>query len=402
MKICILLTDDYPFGKWETFLETESLFLQKRFDHVYVVPFCHQVGKQRDVPSNFSVVPIKHKTKLAILLSALFKSQPKDSRNKKIGYRILCKYLYEKAYYFANCIFKFFFSSDYKIHDGDEIIIYSYWLNVLPIASIILKNLFLKRKIHRVQLISRAHRIDVFEEDNKYNLLPYQPMIVEQIDKIFPCSNLAKQYLSSKYPLFKEKINVARLGSLNNKKVIRNHFNKVFVTCSRLNSVKRLDLFAEAFCLFLKKCKDAKWLCIGTGDEKAKITKILNSYNAEKNVEFLGYLNQQEISDFYSNHEIGFFVNVSKIEGVPVSIMEALSFSIPVIATDVGATNEIVSNKNGFLLESDISIENLADVLLFASNIDEDTFRFMSNEARMAWEEKCNAEVIYTKWVETF
>ena len=57
------------------------------------------------------------------------------------------------------------------------------------------------------------------------------------------------------------------------------------------------------------------------------------------------------------------FINVSSTEGIPVSIMEAMSFGIPVIATAVGGTPEIVNNENGYLLSKDPSAKELAEVI---------------------------------------
>ena len=52
------------------------------------------------------------------------------------------------------------------------------------------------------------------------------------------------------------------------------------------------------------------------------------------------------------------FINLSTSEGIPVSIMEAYSFGIPAIATNVGGTAELVSNKNGRLI--DVTLDAIA------------------------------------------
>ena len=66
---------------------------------------------------------------------------------------------------------------------------------------------------------------------------------------------------------------------------------------------------------------------------------------------------------FYKDNPIDVFLNVSLNEGVPVSIMEAQSFQIPVIATSVGGTSEIVDNNNGLLLSKNIQPGELAKVI---------------------------------------
>ena len=54
-------------------------------------------------------------------------------------------------------------------------------------------------------------------------------------------------------------------------------------------------------------------------------------------------------------------MNVSESEGIPVSIMEASSFGIPVIATNVGGVGEIVENGyNGLLLNKDFLNRDLS------------------------------------------
>lgn len=65
--------------------------------------------------------------------------------------------------------------------------------------------------------------------------------------------------------------------------------------------------------------------------EEIFIQEIVNvAYN------FVEYLNNEEVYTFYRNNRVDVFLNVSESEGVPVSIMEAMSCHIPTIAPDVG------------------------------------------------------------------
>ena len=49
-------------------------------------------------------------------------------------------------------------------------------------------------------------------------------------------------------------------------------------------------------------------------------------------------------------NDFDLFVNMSLSEGIPVSIMEAISFGIPIIATNVGGNAEIVNDETGVLI----------------------------------------------------
>ncbi|MBL3200697.1 glycosyltransferase, partial [Klebsiella pneumoniae] len=55
-----------------------------------------------------------------------------------------------------------------------------------------------------------------------------------------------------------------------------------------------------------------------------------------------GTVPHETIISFFAANPVHLFLNLSTMEGIPVSIMEAISFGIPVVATDVGAVSEIV------------------------------------------------------------
>jgi glycosyltransferase involved in cell wall biosynthesis len=88
------------------------------------------------------------------------------------------------------------------------------------------------------------------------------------------------------------------------------------------------------------------------------------------------------------------FINISMSEGVPVSIMEAQSFGLPVIATDVGGTKEIMTATNGILLPSSPTIVEVADAMEYIMN---------NNFDRMAikesWKNVSDADINFTAFV---
>lgn len=65
-------------------------------------------------------------------------------------------------------------------------------------------------------------------------------------------------------------------------------------------------------------------------------------------------LSHDQVMNYYKEHHFDVFINMSTNEGVPVSIMEAASFGIPIIATNVGGTSEIVQPSVGMLLSSNL------------------------------------------------
>ena len=63
----------------------------------------------------------------------------------------------------------------------------------------------------------------------------------------------------------------------------------------------------------------------------------------------LGNTANRDIQRFYSENYISAFISLSSTEGVPVSFTEALSYGIPIFATDVGGNGELVNDSNGYL-----------------------------------------------------
>ena len=81
------------------------------------------------------------------------------------------------------------------------------------------------------------------------------------------------------------------------------------------------------------------------------------------------------------------FINVSTNEGVPVSIKEAISYDIPVIATNVGGTSEVVTPETGLLLSSNPRPEEIKEAILKIDTLDLSPREF--------WAENYNADINY-------
>ncbi len=97
---------------------------------------------------------------------------------------------------------------------------------------------------------------------------------------------------------------------------------------------------------------------------------------------FLGRIPNKKILEFYDEHKVDCFIMPSENEGLPVSIMEAESAGIPIVATDVGGIREMIDG-NGVLLSSNPSAEDIANAvirLLSVSDTEKSSMRAKSNE----------------------
>jgi glycosyltransferase involved in cell wall biosynthesis len=62
------------------------------------------------------------------------------------------------------------------------------------------------------------------------------------------------------------------------------------------------------------------------------------------------------------------FVHLSRLEGLPVSVMEAMSMGVPCIATSAGGTSELVDSTVGALLPIEVSPQDVANAIREVTN----------------------------------
>jgi glycosyltransferase involved in cell wall biosynthesis len=98
----------------------------------------------------------------------------------------------------------------------------------------------------------------------------------------------------------------------------------------------------------ITKESKVKLLIVGDGSYRPELEGLVQRVDKE-NIQFLGQKNQREIAEILTTTNI--FVNPSYSEGLPTSVLEAGAAGLPIVATDVGGTREIIEDgKSGFLI----------------------------------------------------
>ena len=134
------------------------------------------------------------------------------------------------------------------------------------------------------------------------------------------------------------------------------------ISIAHVSSVKRLDIVAEAVQLARLLGHDVQWTHVGSGPGLPNLARRGAGLQLEDAVRFIGSLDRGEngLYPFLRSNYFDAAINTSKSEGLPVSLQEALSFGIPVIATDVGGNTELVQRSGGWLLSGNPSPEEVA------------------------------------------
>ena len=250
-----------------------------------------------------------------------------------------------------------------------EIILYSYWLNPAAVSLGMLKGFLLKSNLS-TRFISRAHGDGDLYWRRLKAFRPGYTILAKYIDKIYVISEGGCEYLHNQKL---KNVDVNRLGVDNHLSFIKASPNNLIVSCSVVNINKRVDLIARAIAN-ASTVMAIEWVHFGDGPEFEKLKEwCVDNMPANVKWTLKGRTSNEDIMHFYETNNPSLFINVSLVEGIPVSIMEACSCSIPIIATNVGATCEIVkNNENGFLVCENTNETELADVIVSYLNMKSD------------------------------
>lgn len=367
-KKLILITRQFPYGNSENFLESEIVILSRYFREIIIYPSTSS-DSMRSVPDNVKVsdeISDEYRRKLYWSVKTLF------SVNL---YKTIFKYAFRVKsvralkslikYIVSFNIYERFTKSIYL--DKNSKLIYSYWYS--PVVDALVT-----RKSDQDRVVCRVHRGDIYEETTELGFYPYRESSIYKIDCIYSISEHGYHYLSEKYKV--SNIEVSRLGTFGGNTLNRIDDSGFFiVSVSNMIPIKRVDLIAKAVVEIANRHSEKKvvWNHFGDGVSFQKVKDILELSKAPNlSYNLNGRVLNKAVHDFYLESPVNIFINLSESEGIPVSIMEAISFGVPVIATNVGATSEIVNDTTGWLLPSDPSLIEVVDTISVSMSRDKD------------------------------
>lgn len=397
MKKLILFTSSYPYGDRETYLETEIKYLSQKFNHIVIYPFHYKNNSEefRRVPKGVEVkkplMPIKKRAKIYIFFKNFFNSQSTklmiiEFFNKKV-YLSTFKILKWMRTLMHTVILRS--SNAYnEIIKEKESVFYFWWGTNW--AWLLCFNI----KHNSNKYFVRLHGGEVFHDRNN-NFIPLSEEIFKNADILLSISETLRSYLVKKYNIKKNKILISRLGvdfhvlnPPNNQKIIS------MVSISNLIELKRVKLIID---ILSDIKKEVKWVHFGDGPLKEDLEKY-SLKKLQKNIKFnfIGQKPNSYIINYFSNTPVDFVINLSKYEGLPFSLIEAMSFGIPCIATDAGATKEIVNDDNGILLKLNFDQDKLIKEI---ENVKSSKFQNKRKSALNTWKDFFNADKNYsTLW----
>lgn len=246
-----------------------------------------------------------------------------------------------------------------------------------------------------IPVVTRMHGYDLFAEQDRLGFVPFQRDLVQAVDKVFSASKAGANYLCDRFPELRDKIDVSYLGVAKSTGTSQSSADDVFriVSCSSLVPVKRVDILIDALKLNQTSGMNFVWTHIGDGPEMLALRK--QSRELGSRARFLGEMTHDQVLAWMASNPIDVFCNVSDSEGLPVSLMEAASCGIPLLARDVGGVREIVDASVGLLLGSDAIAKNVAAGLEAMRNAPIETQVQWRIQSESRWAKKFDAERNY-------
>jgi len=155
------------------------------------------------------------------------------------------------------------------------------------------------------------------------------------------------------YQLFKKTVSTSRIR---------------LICPANLLPVKGHKYLLNALSILIKRGREVELTIAGTGPLLKTLQRQANNLGIDDIVKFIGYIPHNELMILYRKQEFDIVVLPSVDlgggihEGVPVSLIEAMSHGIPVVSTSTGSIPELISYDAGFLVPP-ADAESLADSL---------------------------------------
>lgn len=322
----LLVTNAYPFGEGEEFVEIELRKLAQFFDVSIFPIYCRGTRRPIDVAG---VTTYQWDRSISRVIWSGFRGlisrnfwkdlfrAPSFLRflaNRRAPLRVL--HSHAQAFYLKPHILRTFSDQDFSV-------IYSFWGTSGALC--------LARLPDSPPLVVRMHGHDLFHERNA-GLVPGQTEIVASSSRILAVSRHGQNYLRRHYPEKAQMVDFVPIGvpvQPDNIDVRREDTLRL-VSISYCVAIKRLHVILEAVRVCVSRGMIVHWTHIGGGALLPALKKQAHNWELDESVRFVGHLEPGwgGLYKHLSKHDYDLALNVSESEGLPIALQEALSFGI--------------------------------------------------------------------------
>ena len=398
-KILVMISNTYPYGSGEVFLEKEISAFAKYVDKIIIYPLSNYGTNIRDYHAKTEV-----RNTLVKRLKKIDRKQ--FAKNFFFVFKVLLmEFIHTQKKRFFLCNIRELNSiahqclqagnqlaKEFREFKDEEVFYYAVWVEEGALMLAMLKQ---AGEIN--QFAFRYHGYDLYDERREGGYMPFRYYNMQMVDKAFVLSKHGEDYLRSK--------------NLNHKNIIHNYngaYDKgincmgdhaVFtvVSCSNVIPLKRVDLLAEAL-KFIKF--EIRWVHFGDGEKSEEVKSVIRQLPGNVRAEYRGAVSNAELLKFYQQESINLFIHLSETEGLGVALIEAISFGIPVMGCDTGGVPEIVNDQTGILLPVEITPKEVANKIATFRDSELNSVEFRKG-VRNFWRANFDAEKLYDEFAQT-
>lgn len=399
----LLVTEHYPCGFQEAFLEAEIEYLTRLYN-VHVITTDTDRLMTRPLPRGVTFSrPAEHSGRLKrglariqCLLSRGYAEERRWAKKEGRWSREFARHTLD-ALVESRLIYNYVRGLDI-FQDERPLTIYSANMNNGLYGLCCLKEF----SESGIRVVARCHRANMMDPVTGKRRDTLNHIIHESVDALYFTSpgrreTYYREFCRGESKEVRKRLRVAPLGvpaPLKKRTVAMDDYLLRIVSCSPIEKDKRLDLLIEGIAGMEAGC--VEWVHIGDGSDRERILQLAREKLGEKpgiRYRFLGRMNQRELYRWYAETPVDVFFSVSRSESVPAAMLEAMANHIFVCATEVDGVTDVLDNKAALLMPENPAAGQLSRLLEALCGLNRELFREKSDLAFRRWEESFNAEV---------
>lgn len=212
---------------------------------------------------------------------------------------------------------------------------------------LIAKKIFHKKIIYHIH----AGKYDIFYKNASWLTKKWVKYFFRNVDLVICLSDYWKSF-------FEQQFKCRRITIINNpilKPIYKANANIVdpirLLFLGRINKDKGVFDLMQAIQENKIKYRNKIKLYIGGEGESKKLLTYIDQEKLNNIVEYIGWVDNEKKNEIFSQSHI--YILPSYYEGLPMSILEAMSYGMPIISTNVGGIPEIVKQDyNGWIIDA--------------------------------------------------
>lgn len=235
-----------------------------------------------------------------------------------------------------------------------DAVFYDYWFENSTLALAVLR----RRGVIR-RAVARAHRFDLYDDPAAAWKVPYREYKARHLDRIVAISRDGAEYVRRRLPRRdRAKVVVSHLGVEVQEQLAPCPGTPVVLSASHMQPFKQVHLIPDVLACVKTPLK---WVHFGDGPTMGDARRKAESLPSHVQWEFRGNRPREDVLRLFREEGATLLLSLSASEGLPISMMEAASFGVPVVAYGVCGIPDLVNEKTGRLLDPSWPLARIAE-----------------------------------------